>query len=168
MQCIKCLIKVLSHQFCPIHICIYCLSIFNGFIPSIVFLLLHLFLVSCLFENRIVCKVVVINIIVRLLINVVVNERVKMGKTACCDKHEVKRGAWTHEEDEILVEYINKHGHGSWRTLPKQAGSCSYFLLAMIFDVFLFLFLFDLLCFCIMLVLFLSKGIFGTLEASGK
>lgn len=79
-----------------------------------------------------------------------------MGKATCCDKHGVKRGAWTPEEDEILVEYINKHGHGSWRTLPKQAGSCSYTSYAMPFDVFLFV----LLCFCIMLVLFLSKGIF--------
>ncbi|CAJ2666676.1 unnamed protein product [Trifolium pratense] len=48
--------------------------------------------------------------------------KIKMGKTPCCDKHEVKRGAWTPEEDEILVEYINKNGHGSWRTLPKLAG----------------------------------------------
>jgi myb proto-oncogene protein len=47
-----------------------------------------------------------------------------MGKTTCCDKHVVKRGAWTPEEDETLVEYINKHGHGSWRTLPKLAGEC--------------------------------------------
>ncbi|MED6174530.1 Transcription factor myb17 [Stylosanthes scabra] len=45
-----------------------------------------------------------------------------MGKTPCCDKHGVRRGAWTPEEDEALVEYIKKHGHGSWRTLPKQAG----------------------------------------------
>ncbi|KAJ1411553.1 SANT/Myb domain [Sesbania bispinosa] len=45
-----------------------------------------------------------------------------MGKAPCCDKHEVRRGAWTPEEDEALVEYISKHGHGSWRTLPKQAG----------------------------------------------
>ncbi|KAK7315028.1 hypothetical protein VNO77_33560 [Canavalia gladiata] len=45
-----------------------------------------------------------------------------MGKAPCCDKHGVRRGAWTPEEDEALVEYINKHGHGNWRTLPKQAG----------------------------------------------
>ncbi|XP_061358958.1 transcription factor MYB17-like [Gastrolobium bilobum] len=45
-----------------------------------------------------------------------------MGKAPCCDKHGVRRGAWTPEEDEALVEYIKKHGHGSWRTLPKQAG----------------------------------------------
>ncbi|KAK7279960.1 hypothetical protein RJT34_25022 [Clitoria ternatea] len=45
-----------------------------------------------------------------------------MGKAPCCEKHGVKRGAWTTEEDEALVDYINKHGHGSWRTLPKHAG----------------------------------------------
>lgn len=45
-----------------------------------------------------------------------------MGKAPCCEKHGVKRGAWTPEEDEALVDYINKHGHGSWRTLPKHAG----------------------------------------------
>nr|QSD99689.1 MYB family transcription factor [Melilotus albus] len=45
-----------------------------------------------------------------------------MGKAPCCEKHGVKRGAWTPEEDQALVDYINKHGHGSWRTLPKHAG----------------------------------------------
>ncbi|CAL1371248.1 unnamed protein product [Linum trigynum] len=45
-----------------------------------------------------------------------------MGRTPCCDKDEVKKGAWSSEEDQILFDYINKHGHGSWRTLPKNAG----------------------------------------------
>ncbi|XP_020209252.1 transcription factor MYB41 [Cajanus cajan] len=45
-----------------------------------------------------------------------------MGKAPCCEKHGVRRGAWTPEEDQALVHYINKHGHGSWRTLPKHAG----------------------------------------------
>ncbi|XP_058740239.1 transcription factor MYB17-like [Vicia villosa] len=45
-----------------------------------------------------------------------------MGKAPCCDKHGVRRGAWTPEEDQALADYINKHGHGSWRTLPKHAG----------------------------------------------
>jgi hypothetical protein len=34
----------------------------------------------------------------------------------------VKKGPWTPDEDLILVSYINKHGHGNWRALPKQAG----------------------------------------------
>ncbi|ESQ43955.1 hypothetical protein EUTSA_v10006126mg [Eutrema salsugineum] len=45
-----------------------------------------------------------------------------MGRTPCCDKKGLKKGPWTPEEDEILVEYIKKNGHGSWRTLPKNAG----------------------------------------------
>ncbi|CAK8573531.1 unnamed protein product [Lathyrus sativus] len=45
-----------------------------------------------------------------------------MGKAPCCEKHGVRRGAWTPEEDQALADYINKHGHGSWRTLPKHAG----------------------------------------------
>ncbi|KAH6796865.1 myb domain protein 17 [Perilla frutescens var. hirtella] len=36
--------------------------------------------------------------------------------------YEAKKGPWTPEEDEKLVEYITKHGQGSWRSLPKLAG----------------------------------------------
>ncbi|XWS50532.1 hypothetical protein CRYUN_Cryun12cG0094900 [Craigia yunnanensis] len=45
-----------------------------------------------------------------------------MGRTPCCDKKGVKRGAWTPEEDQLLIQYIKEHGHGSWRTLPMSAG----------------------------------------------
>ncbi|CAI0546890.1 unnamed protein product [Linum tenue] len=45
-----------------------------------------------------------------------------MGRSPCCNKDGVKKGAWSTEEDQILFDYINKHGHGSWRTLPKNAG----------------------------------------------
>ncbi|KAJ7951126.1 MYB transcription factor [Quillaja saponaria] len=46
-----------------------------------------------------------------------------MGKTPCCDKKGLKKGPWTLEEDELLVNYIKKNGgHGSWRSLPKLAG----------------------------------------------
>jgi len=48
-----------------------------------------------------------------------------MGKAPCCEKHGVRRGAWTPEEDQSLVDYIHKHGHGSWRSLPKHAGAIS-------------------------------------------
>ncbi|CAA0817415.1 myb domain protein 14 [Striga hermonthica] len=34
----------------------------------------------------------------------------------------VKKGAWSPEEDQILVSYIHQHGHPNWRALPKQAG----------------------------------------------
>ncbi|XP_011625232.1 myb-related protein 306 [Amborella trichopoda] len=45
-----------------------------------------------------------------------------MGRAPCCDKQGLKKGPWTPEEDQILVQYINTHGHGSWRSLPKLAG----------------------------------------------
>ncbi|CAI9301859.1 unnamed protein product [Lactuca saligna] len=34
----------------------------------------------------------------------------------------LKKGAWTTEEDQQLINYIQNHGHGSWRSLPKLAG----------------------------------------------
>ncbi|XP_009384729.2 transcription factor MYB41 [Musa acuminata AAA Group] len=45
-----------------------------------------------------------------------------MGRSPCCDEIGVKKGPWTPEEDKQLVEYIQRHGHGSWRSLPKMAG----------------------------------------------
>ncbi|KAK7327982.1 hypothetical protein VNO77_22076 [Canavalia gladiata] len=45
-----------------------------------------------------------------------------MGRTPCCDKNGLKKGPWTTEEDQKLVHYIQKHGYGNWRTLPKNAG----------------------------------------------
>ncbi|KAK6230465.1 hypothetical protein QUC31_001983 [Theobroma cacao] len=45
-----------------------------------------------------------------------------MAKPPCCDKNGLKKGPWTAEEDQKLIDYIQKHGHGRWRTLPKNAG----------------------------------------------
>ncbi|OIT03073.1 PREDICTED: myb-related protein 330-like [Nicotiana attenuata] len=45
-----------------------------------------------------------------------------MGRSPCCDENGLKKGPWTSEEDEKLSNFINKHGHGSWRALPKLAG----------------------------------------------
>eukprot|EP00249_Psilotum_nudum_P010029 c22293_g1_i1 orf=733-2232(+) len=45
-----------------------------------------------------------------------------MGRAPCCDKTGLKKGPWTPEEDKKLVAYIQEHGHGSWRALPKKAG----------------------------------------------
>ncbi|XP_065006724.1 transcription factor MYB17-like isoform X1 [Musa acuminata AAA Group] len=47
---------------------------------------------------------------------------VGMGRSPCCDKQGLKKGPWTPEEDKILVDFIQSHGHGSWRSLPKLAG----------------------------------------------
>ncbi|XP_010482211.1 PREDICTED: myb-related protein 308 [Camelina sativa] len=45
-----------------------------------------------------------------------------MGRAPCCEKIGLKRGRWTAEEDEILTNYIQTNGEGSWRSLPKKAG----------------------------------------------
>ncbi|XP_031266770.1 transcription factor MYB41 [Pistacia vera] len=45
-----------------------------------------------------------------------------MGKSLGSDKNGLKKGPWTAEEDQKLVDYIQNHGHGKWRTLPKNAG----------------------------------------------
>ena len=49
-------------------------------------------------------------------------ERETMGRAPCCDKVGLKKGAWSAEEDKILVDYIQQHGHGNWRVMPKRAG----------------------------------------------
>jgi hypothetical protein len=46
-----------------------------------------------------------------------------MGRFPCCDESGLKKGPWTPEEDEKLLQYIQKNGHGSWRTLPRLAGT---------------------------------------------
>nr|URY18807.1 MYB protein [Zanthoxylum bungeanum]URY18808.1 MYB protein [Zanthoxylum bungeanum] len=45
-----------------------------------------------------------------------------MGRAHCCDKNGLKKGPWTPEEDQKLTDYIQQHGYGNWRTLPKNAG----------------------------------------------
>nr|ASR18116.1 R2R3MYB31 [Ginkgo biloba] len=45
-----------------------------------------------------------------------------MGRTPCCLKVGLNRGPWTPEEDLRLTSYIETHGEGGWRTLPKKAG----------------------------------------------
>jgi len=60
-----------------------------------------------------------------------------MVRAPCCEKMGLKRGPWSLEEDEILTSYIQKHGHGNWRALPKLAGTCnpSIYILRKIFQV---------------------------------
>ncbi|KAE9608435.1 putative transcription factor MYB-HB-like family [Lupinus albus] len=45
-----------------------------------------------------------------------------MGRTPCCNHKQMKKGAWTVEEDQKLITYIQTHGTGSWRTMPQKAG----------------------------------------------
>ncbi|KAJ6759871.1 TRANSCRIPTION FACTOR MYB8-RELATED-RELATED [Salix purpurea] len=39
----------------------------------------------------------------------------------CCDKQHTNKGAWSQQEDQKLVDYIQKHGEGCWRSLPQAA-----------------------------------------------
>ncbi|KAF5804241.1 putative transcription factor MYB family [Helianthus annuus] len=45
-----------------------------------------------------------------------------MGRSPCCEKNGLKKGPWTAEEDQKLIDYIQKNGYGNWRTLPANAG----------------------------------------------
>nr|BAF46266.1 putative transcription factor [Humulus lupulus] len=45
-----------------------------------------------------------------------------MGRTACCSRVGLRRGPWTPREDTLLVNYIQLHGEGHWRIVPKKAG----------------------------------------------
>nr|ASU87571.1 MYB transcription factor 51 [Isatis tinctoria] len=46
-----------------------------------------------------------------------------MVRTPCCKAElGLKKGAWTPEEDQKLISYVNRHGEGGWRTLPEKAG----------------------------------------------
>ncbi|KAI3741945.1 hypothetical protein L1987_59624 [Smallanthus sonchifolius] len=45
-----------------------------------------------------------------------------MVRAPCCERMGLKKGPWTREEDQILINYVNMHGHDNWRALPKLAG----------------------------------------------
>ncbi|XP_057771458.1 transcription factor MYB26-like [Salvia miltiorrhiza] len=45
-----------------------------------------------------------------------------MSHHSCCNKQKVKRGLWSPEEDEKLINYISTYGHGCWSTVPRLAG----------------------------------------------
>jgi len=62
-----------------------------------------------------------------------------MGRAPCCEKIGLKKGRWTAEEDKILTDYIQEHGEGSWRSLPKNAGKW-----LMIFMIFIYVIVSDL------------------------
>ncbi|GAB4840386.1 hypothetical protein Ancab_021152 [Ancistrocladus abbreviatus] len=40
----------------------------------------------------------------------------------CCKKQDTNKGAWSKQEDQKLIDYIQKHGEGCWSTLPQAAG----------------------------------------------
>ncbi|KAK7258479.1 hypothetical protein RIF29_24058 [Crotalaria pallida] len=45
-----------------------------------------------------------------------------MGRAPCCSKVGLHRGPWTPREDALLSKYIQVHGEGQWKSLPKRAG----------------------------------------------
>jgi len=45
-----------------------------------------------------------------------------MGRAPCCANGDRNKGVWTKEEDDRLIQYIQAHGEGCWRSLPKAAG----------------------------------------------
>ncbi|GAB2285881.1 Transcription factor MYB1 [Dionaea muscipula] len=45
-----------------------------------------------------------------------------MGRSPCCSKEGLNRGAWTAQEDKLLSEYVKHHGEGKWNSLPRRAG----------------------------------------------
>ncbi|KAK8930914.1 Transcription factor MYB86 [Platanthera zijinensis] len=40
----------------------------------------------------------------------------------CCNKQKIRRGLWSPEEDEKLIQYISTYGHGCWSSVPRRAG----------------------------------------------
>jgi hypothetical protein len=48
--------------------------------------------------------------------------KLKMVRSPCCSKVGMNRGAWSAEEDKILTDYIETHGEGKWRNVPREAG----------------------------------------------
>ncbi|KAJ6853772.1 transcription factor MYB86-like [Iris pallida] len=45
-----------------------------------------------------------------------------MGRHSCCYKQKLRKGLWSPEEDEKLLNHITMYGHGCWSSVPKQAG----------------------------------------------
>lgn len=45
-----------------------------------------------------------------------------MGRQPCCEKVGLKRGPWTIEEDNKLMNFILNNGIQCWRLVPKLAG----------------------------------------------
>ncbi|CAK9227429.1 unnamed protein product [Sphagnum troendelagicum] len=45
-----------------------------------------------------------------------------MSRVAIADRDDLRRGAWTAEEDEKLRAYVGSHGTGHWRSVGRKAG----------------------------------------------
>jgi len=49
-----------------------------------------------------------------------------MRKPSCDIKLGKNKGTWSKQEDQKLIDYINKHGEVCWSTLPQAAGIYLY------------------------------------------
>jgi len=47
----------------------------------------------------------------------------KMVRSPCCAKVGINKGAWSSQEDEILINYVKIHGEGKWRKVAQNAGT---------------------------------------------
>ncbi|OIW13434.1 hypothetical protein TanjilG_05324 [Lupinus angustifolius] len=45
-----------------------------------------------------------------------------MGRHSCCYRQKLRKGLWSPEEDEKLLNFITNNGHGCWSSVPKLAG----------------------------------------------
>ncbi|KAH6761140.1 hypothetical protein C2S51_018089 [Perilla frutescens var. frutescens] len=45
-----------------------------------------------------------------------------MGRHSCCYKQKLRKGLWSPEEDQKLINHITRYGHGCWSSVPKLAG----------------------------------------------
>lgn len=43
-------------------------------------------------------------------------------------KDGIKKGAWSSEEDELLIQCVKLHGQGKWRSLAEKAGNIIIYL----------------------------------------
>ncbi|KAH6805372.1 myb domain protein 62 [Perilla frutescens var. frutescens] len=54
------------------------------------------------------------------------NSKIRTGSKSSnlyeCESSELRRGPWTLEEDNLLIQYISCHGEGRWNSLAKFAG----------------------------------------------
>ena len=60
-----------------------------------------------------------------------------MGRSPSCERVSLKKGPWTPEEDQKLLDYIKQHGHGSWRALPAKAGDYYFSFFPLLYQEYL-------------------------------
>lgn len=69
------------------------------------------------------------------------HKKKKKSRSPCCAREGVTKGAWTPEEDKILVDFITENGHGTWRNLPHLAGFSPSLIITLVFHYFIYLFI---------------------------